>query len=133
MEKDQNSSLRGFKKTKQRKCVLSVLERAANPLSVPEIYTRIQEEGERICLSTIYRILDSFMKKGMVMRMAAMHNSTAVYELNRLHHKHYAVCMGCHKMFPILWEHLMPKVDNDFHVLGHNLEVYGYCKHCGPK
>lgn len=132
METVQDNLPAGLKRTRQRQCVLSVLEHASSALSVPEIYSRIQEERNMICLSTIYRILDSFMKKGVAIRISPMNSSMAVYELNRFQHKHYAVCMGCRKMFPISLEHLLPKVDNDFHVLGHNLEIYGYCKHCDP-
>lgn len=54
VEAVQNNLPAGFKKTKQRKCVLAVLEQASRPLSAPEIYSRIREEGHMICLSTIF-------------------------------------------------------------------------------
>jgi Fur family ferric uptake transcriptional regulator len=136
---NENNELRsyGLKRTKPRDKVLSVLEHAKKPLSAMEIYSEIEKEDNTPWLSTVYRILDLFVKKGVVIKIAMMDNEMAVYELNRFQHKHYAVCLSCHKIISMEncpMEKFIPNIqDHDFRVTGHNLEVYGYCSECSGK
>jgi len=129
--------LEGIKKTKTREAVLSVLEHAEKPLSAMDICMEIEKTGENIWLSTVYRILELFIKKDIVNKISVMNNEMAVYELNRFIHKHYAVCMDCHKIISMNncpMEKFVPKIeDNEFHVIGHNVEVYGICRDCYHK
>lgn len=127
----------GMKRTRQRVCVHSVLEQTETPLSAAEIYGRIGAEGSEISLSTVYRILELFVKEKVAVKTMILDNETAVYTLNRSQHKHYAVCMNCHKVIELEncpLENFTPKLaDGEFHVLGHRLELYGYCKECEEK
>lgn len=126
----------GMKKTKSRECVLSVLEHAEKPLSATDIYSQIEKSGSSAWLSTVYRILELFVKKGVVIKTTVMDNEIAVYEFNRYQHKHYAICVSCHKIVTMdncPMEKFIPKLGDDFHVMGHKLEIYGYCKECGSK
>lgn len=127
----------GMKRTKPREIVFSVLEHAEKPLSAAEISSKIEKSGESVWLSTIYRILELFVKKGVVVKIAIMNNEMAHYELNRFQHKHYAVCLGCHKIISMdncPMEKFIPKIEDDnFHVIGHNIELYGYCGKCSSK
>ncbi|NYB75812.1 transcriptional repressor [Sedimentibacter hydroxybenzoicus DSM 7310] len=137
MNNKREKLLEGIKKTKTREAVLSVLEHAEKPLSAMDICMEIEKTGENIWLSTVYRILELFIKKDIVNKISVMNNEMAVYELNRFIHKHYAVCMDCHKIIPMNncpMEKFVPKIeDNEFHVIGHNVEVYGICRDCYRK
>ena len=137
MKEVSNSWPSGVKKTKPRESVLYVLEHADKPLSAMEICSEIEKGGESAWLSTVYRILELFVNKGVVVKIAVMNNEMALYELNRFQHKHYAVCLGCHKIVTMdncPMERFIPKIkDDDFRVMGHNLEVYGYCRQCSSK
>lgn len=127
----------GLKRTQSREWVLSVLEKAQKPMSAQEICAQIEQSGHSAWLSTVYRVLELFVKKGMVVKVAILGNETALYELNRFEHKHYAVCLACHKIIAMdncPMERFSPSIqDAGFRVLGHNLEVYGYCNECDPK
>lgn len=127
----------GLKKTKPRERVLSALEAAESPLSVQELCSKITTEQDPAWPSTVYRILSLFVKKGIVTKLSVMSSETAVYELNRFHYKHYAVCINCHKIIPLercAIETIFPGLpEREFQVIGHNLEVYGYCKNCMHK
>ncbi|MPN45848.1 hypothetical protein SDC9_193423 [bioreactor metagenome] len=63
-----------------------------------------------------------------------MNQEMAVYEINHPKHKHYAVCINCHKIIKMdncPMENFTPELEeNGFRVVGHNLEIYGYCKDC---
>lgn len=126
----------GIKWTKQRKNVYDVLLKAREPLTASQIYGRVvrEDSGECYAVSTIYRILNNFEENGLVNRDAWMGDGTAVYELNRAEHIHYAVCLECHKRIPLQscpFAHMHLNTEaGDFTVTGHRLELYGYCNEC---
>jgi Fur family ferric uptake transcriptional regulator len=124
----------GLKRTGPRERVLEVLESADKPLSASQISKLIEDGGNSSWISTVYRILELFVKKGAVKKINVMGNEVALYELNRFRHKHYAVCVSCKKIISMSncpMEKFMPDLeDGEFHVLGHNIEVYGYCGEC---
>jgi len=130
----QNNWPTGIKRTKQRESVLSILEEAEKPLSAMDICSKMGKSGDTAWLSTVYRILELFLKKGIVLKTNIMNSDMAVYELNRFKHKHYAVCINCHKILTMdncPMEKFIPKLeDEDFYVMGHNLEIFGFCKDC---
>lgn len=125
----------GIKKTKQRELVLRILENAAAPLTVLDIFNRIEKDKESVWLSTVYRILDLFVARDIVVKTTVMDSDMAFYEINRHKHRHYAVCVDCHKIVefsdcPIT--EFKPRLsDGEFRVLGHKVEMYGYCRDCG--
>lgn len=126
----------GLKWTRQRRDVYEVLMEAHEPLSAVQIYGRVERTGgdNAYALSTIYRILATFEEKNLVNKTNWMGDGTVVYELNRGGHTHYAVCLECHKRFPLQacpFAHMHLEDDmEDFTVTGHKLELYGYCKEC---
>lgn len=124
----------GIIKTKPRERMLLVLKNAERPLSAMEIWAEMQKNNPPSSLSTVYRSLEQFIEKGIVTKLTIMNHELAVYELTRSQHKHYAICWGCHRMFPMEYcpvEHSLPEIIGDgFQVRTHNLEVYGYCREC---
>ena len=127
----------GIKKTRQRKCVLSVLEHSDSPLSAMEICKQTEKENCPVWLSSVYRILELFIKENVVVKTTISDSEMALYELNKNQHKHYAICVNCHKVVEMgncPMDKFVPELaDSDFHVLGHRLEMYGYCKDCDQK
>ena len=158
-EKEREEYPAGIKWTKQRKRVYQILKDATEPLSAAQIYARMEEwEQEQYAVSTIYRILAAFEENCLVDKTTWMGEGTVVYELKRSDHVHYAVCLECHRRIPL--EHCplhMAGVhihagDNistekhshgekmsdeletdDFTVVSHKIELYGYCKDCKNK
>lgn len=133
----------GMKWTKQRKCVYAVLSEAVEPLSAQQIYSLVEAKNseEVYALSTIYRILSAFEEKGLINSTTWMGEDKVVYELERGGHTHYAVCLECHKRIPLRScpfsiGHLGHRHDEseeelkDFTVVGHKVELYGYCSQC---
>ena len=131
----------GIKWTKQRKDIFEVLKGAKKPVSAHDIYQEILKlsdvDASNFAISTVYRSLAVFEEKGLVEKSVLLGSDTAVYELTDGHHKHYAVCLSCHKLVPLKhcpFEHVehdhMESEDGEFVVTGHKLELYGYCKEC---
>lgn len=125
-----------IKWTKQRKEVYHILLAAKEPMSATQIYGRLlQDKTETVhAISTVYRILSTFEEQGFVEAGTFPGDGTTRYEWKRDGHRHYAVCLKCHKRVALHacpFEHLSLEADaEDFVVTGHKLELYGYCKDC---
>ncbi len=93
---------RGCRLTPQRETILSVFQnlRQGNHLSAEQLYKNLQNQGEKIGLSTVYRTLHLLARIG-ILRELELAEGHKHYELNwpELHHHHHLVCIQCHKTF----------------------------------
>lgn len=125
-----------IKKTKQRVEIFRILSTASRPMSAAEIYQCLVKTmaGTNFAISTVYRGLAVFEEKGYVTKSTWMGTETYCYEWNQGRHRHYAVCLKCHKLVPLEscpFEHAkIHKLGDDFTVTGHKLELYGFCREC---
>ncbi len=124
----------GMKSTRHRNAILLLLEQSEHPTTAEDLYISLREKTASINLSTVYRTLDTFVSKNLVIK-SNMDDGKSRYELNHHEHKHHLFCVGCHKVISIedcpmgeLQESLKKKID--FDVTGHKLEIYGYCHNC---
>ncbi len=137
----------GIKWTRQRREVYRILLAASQPLSAAQIYSAVSasgETGEEPCaVSTVYRILAAFEERSIVVKTGWMDGGTAGYALERGGHTHYAVCLNCHRRIPLqdcpfarishgAVSHAREAelLGEGFQVVGHKLELYGYCERC---
>lgn len=115
--------------TKNRKLILDCFKKDNKPLNSEQIYLLLKKEVD---LSTIYRALDLFLENGLVKRSTL--NKVSYYYLNNDEHKHYMICLVCHKMYEIecnVIDLLKNNINQDkFIVSSHDLTIYGYCKSC---
>jgi Fur family ferric uptake transcriptional regulator len=122
-----------MKRTKQRECVYELLKNAKQPLTAGEMFAELVKKSDGVCLSTLYRVLEAFVKKNIATKSTVM-NGEAVYELARNTHRHYAVCVGCRKMIEIkgcpIEKFAANLTGSGFRVTGHNIEIYGLCRAC---
>jgi Fur family ferric uptake transcriptional regulator len=90
-----------------------------------------------VSLSTVYRILDVFTENGMAEKTPVAESGMAIYELRGAGHRHYAVCELCHRVIPMHGcplESFLPELaEQDFRVVGHRLQMFGYCGDCSQK
>ena len=124
----------GMKSTKHRNAILLLMEQSEHPMTAEDLYISLRENTASINLSTVYRTLDIFVSKNLVIK-STMDDGKARYELNHHEHKHHLFCVGCHKVISIedcpmgaIQDSLKKKID--FDVTGHKLEIYGYCHNC---
>lgn len=128
----------GLKSTKHRNSVLELLQNSHLPLYAEQIYLEIREKSIPISLSSVYRILDSLVSKGLVERTSVTGDNRALYELERPEHKHYLVCSVCKKMLPapncpLSGYEKQLEQSTGFIASGHRLEITGICKECANK
>ena len=138
-----------IRKTKSRVRVFEILEKAKTPLTARQIAQKAAQGGKKtgngkeeedgaVWLSSIYRALDAFEKAHVVTRTILSDSNEALYSLSGTGHHHYAICIQCKKKTelsgcPFADESSLHAVDSDFMVVGHMVEVYGYCKSCRKK
>jgi len=125
----------GIKSTRHRNAILELLDESEFPLTAEQLFMSLRDKTASIDLSTVYRTLDTFASKNLIVKSNRVDDGKALYELNHNEHKHHILCVGCHKLISIedcpigeLKQTLKNKID--FDITGHKLEIYGYCHDC---
>ncbi|MBC7960343.1 MAG: transcriptional repressor [Vallitaleaceae bacterium] len=125
----------GVKNTKHRDAILEVMEKSERPLTAEDIFLIIKGNGGTTCLSTVYRTMEMFENKGLVIKSNSVDDGKSRYERNTLEHKHHVVCVACHKIIVIdecpfaeFESTLRQKIN--FEITGHKFEIYGRCNEC---
>ena len=118
--------------------VFDVIKNLDNPAPAEQIYLELSKKNFNISLSTIYRILDVFVEKGLVVKIIASDKMKAHFELNDMNHSHHITCMRCNSLVPVdnCPFHVYEKSLEDktgFDITGHKLLIYGYCSQCKRK
>lgn len=122
-------------RTSGRIALLKLLAVQERPVSV-EFLQRNLGELDQV---TLYRALDAFIERGMVVQFDFGHGH-AHYELthDRVHH-HHAVCNSCGKIEdipaqdrPDLMKTTLQKTPGFAQLNRHSLEFYGLCVSCAP-
>ena len=130
--------LSGLRNTKSRSAILDVLERSAQPISAEQVFFELKEKNMTANISTVYRTLDALADKNLATKLNITGDNRTLYELNRMVHRHYLVCLGCKKIMAIDscpledYEKSLAKETN-YLISGHKLDIYGYCPECREK
>lgn len=128
----------GLKNTKRRTAVLAMLEQATQPVTAEQIFLELNRSEIPASLSTVYRELDCLTNNGLVVKVTINESDKALFEYNRMIHKHYLMCLGCKKMIALddcpleSYEKTLEK-QTHFIITDHVLSLYGYCPECKAK
>ncbi len=91
---------RGWRMTPQREKILHLFQNLprGNHLSAEEVFNLLDQKGEPISLSTIYRSVKLMARMG-ILRELELAEGHKHYELNQPypHHHHHMVCIQCNK------------------------------------
>ena len=95
---DLNKELKqaGFKVTSARVNILNILKRRSCHLSADDIRNILLDKQINIGLATIYRVLNEFTDKGLVLRHCF--GASSVYEIDRGAHHDHMVCVETGKI-----------------------------------
>ena len=120
------------KKTRQRREVLRVLQKAYGPLSSFEIHDLARQNLPNIGLTTIYRTLRIMQREGNV-RSVVLPDGVMRFEATRLGQHHFQ-CRVCQQIWTL---HSKPiealsqlKLSGGFVIEDHNTTFYGCCPTC---
>lgn len=124
----------GFKATPSRLFVLSTIQKAKRPLSAQDIIDTVKKEVDQ---ATVYRILQSLKKKGIIRQIDLRHNH-AHYEIagdGESHH--HLICTHCGRIEDVekcdveeTYSAILRRAKKFSAISDHSLEFYGTCKTC---
>ncbi|HVZ58173.1 MAG TPA: Fur family transcriptional regulator [Patescibacteria group bacterium] len=122
-----------LKATPARLAVLSFLEDTHSPSDAEAIFVHLKEEHDVADRATIYRMLETFVDKGLIKRLEFGEGKYR-YEVAGDDH-HHLICEDCGKIEDIsdcnisdLEKDIQKK--KGFSVKQHSLEFFGLCKDC---
>ena len=125
---------KGVKLTKHKIAIWQLFNQYKH-LDANQIYELLNQQNINISIATIYRILINFEKYNIIERHY-FNNELSTYELkiNNNHHDHL-ICVKCHGVIEFYSheiEQLQDKIanDNNFRIINHSLNLYGFCKSC---
>lgn len=128
----------GLRNTRHRRMAYTVLQQSSQPLSTEAIFLALKGEDSTINLSTVYRLLEAFLEKGLVDKASTSEDGKALYEIASSVHRHHLHCLLCHRITvvegcPLEAYEKQLEITTHFHVTGHKLELTGYCGDCWSK
>lgn len=115
--------------------VIQILDHALNPMAVDEIFFDMKKKDNTINLSTVYRTMETLLKKNLIVKTTRLDDNRSRYEYNRMEHKHHLVCTRCNRMISVegcpVEEYVKSLCSKTgFKQTGHRLEIYGVCPAC---
>jgi Fur family ferric uptake transcriptional regulator len=128
----------GLKSTRQRTAILEILDQSEQPLAAEQVFMQLKQRGICVNLSTVYRVLETLAEKKLAVKLSITGDTRALFEYNRMLHRHYLVCLGCKKILAIHhcplagYEQTLQNQTN-YKISGHRLDIYGYCPACQKK
>lgn len=136
---DISSFLKNYnlKVTPGRKEILHILQASKKPLSIQEIHEKVQDK-ENIDLSTLYRTIETFLKKRIIQSVSFQHQHAHYAFLKDARHHHHIVCTECEYteeldkcLLPEIAQKVILDETKGFSKIDtHALDFFGVCKKC---
>lgn len=129
---------KGCKITPQRRAIIRALIKLEKIPTAYEIFDNIRETYPDVGLDTVYRNLNLLTAMGVVNQIGLTGKDTKVFELVSGDHHHHLVCLSCGaaqclNYCPVNEQELQKAAAGEFQIVGHSLELYGYCRTCRQK
>lgn len=126
---------RGCKITPQRRAVILSLQKFEKFPTAQEVCNDVRQANPDVGLDTVYRNLNLLVGMGVVNQINLPGKDLKVFELATGKHHHHLVCLGCGEASclnycPVDEEGLQKAAGSEFLIVGHTLELYGYCNKC---
>lgn len=126
----------GYKATPSRLGVITLLRQSKKPLSPQAV---IEAMGNNMDQATVYRILKTLKKIGMIRQIDFRHNHPH-YELADQKDHHHLICLSCGLSEEIIGceadsmkQSVLRQAKKFLQIKEHALEFYGICKECFKK
>ena len=119
--------------TPQRVAVLETLESRRDHPNAEQIYQEVRRQMPAISFNTVYKTLEVFCQKGLVIKVNPLHE-VARYDIDTQHHAHL-ICRQCHHIVDLPDEAAPPPDLSDearggFQVERYSLTFWGLCPQC---
>lgn len=124
---------KGYKHTGKREQMLKLFSEQKRYIAAKDVLEAMQNNYPGLSFDTIYRNLSTFVDLGILEMTELDGEKKFRFSCSIKQHHHHIICLTCGKTKHL---HLCPMSDlnetNDFKIVGHKFEVYGYCNECIP-
>lgn len=127
----QKLSGQGLRVTDQRKTLARLFAESSGYLAPKDVYDYMGQYYSGLSFDTVYRNLRVMEELGVLEQV--MFEEGVKFKLHcREHdHHHHMICLQCGKTYPITFCPMdMTQAPDQFQVVKHKFEVFGYCKDC---
>jgi Fur family transcriptional regulator, ferric uptake regulator len=123
-----------LRNTRQRRAVAAVLDELDGFASAQQIHELLDNRGEHVSLSTVYRNLQALVEAGNVDALRGDDGETRYRQCSSGHH-HHLVCRACGRTVEVegpTVEQWADRVADEhrFTDVSHTLEIFGTCSNC---
>lgn len=126
---------RGLKVTPQRRAILAALQRLEKLATAQEVWTEVRRSFPDMSLDTVYRNLNMLTNIGVTGIVNLRGGEASRFEVVQDAHHHHIICLKCGKavcleICPIDEHDVAAAEQHGYKVVGHAVELYGYCAGC---
>jgi Fe2+ or Zn2+ uptake regulation protein len=124
-----------YKITKVRSGIIKKFSEAKSPIAAKELLDFFHSQGLKINKTTVYREL-TFLLGENIIKEIEFGEGQKRYELEDFKHHHHLICLKCRKVEDVELKTDLEKEEarflkeNQFKVINHSLEFFGYCRDC---
>jgi Fur family zinc uptake transcriptional regulator len=127
----QQMSRKGLRITEQRRTMVKLFDGASGYLTPKEVYEHMQRVYPGLSFDTVYRNLRLLLDMDVVEQILFEDGVKFMLRCEEQHHHHHMICLQCEKTLPIRFCPMTgTNVPDDFQVVKHKFEVFGYCGDC---
>lgn len=124
---------KGLRVTEQRRSLARIFAESSGYLTPKEVYEGLETKHGGLSFDTVYRnlrllhemdVLEQFhFEDGVKFRIGCF---------SHRHHHHHLICLSCDQIYPLDFcpMKFVEDVPNQFKVVKHKFEIYGYCVTC---
>lgn len=124
-------SEQGLRITDQRKTLAKLFGENPGFVSAKEVYDYMGKQYSGLSFDTVYRNLRVMEELGVLEQVVFEDGVKFKALCNDEHHHHHLICLQCQKTYPIAFCPMnMTQAPDDFQVVKHKFEVFGYCSEC---
>ena len=127
-------SSQGLRITDQRKTLAKMFAEAPGYLAPKDVYEYMGKFYSGLSFDTVYRNLRVMEELGVLEQVVFEDGVKFKLHCRGLDHHHHMICLQCGQTLPIIFCPMEQTViPEDFRVVKHKFEVFGYCKDCGQE
>lgn len=123
----------GHKLTRQRRLILEIFQESDGWINAKDLLQQVLAKNKKINFSTVYRNLETLTEIGILCKVTK-DRGVNYYTLNHQEDRHHhIVCITCGRIKKVDFcplKEIKDQIIEDFTIVDHKLEIYGYCKEC---
>ncbi|OBZ08129.1 Fur family transcriptional regulator [Bacillus sp. FJAT-26390] len=124
-------SSQGLRITDQRKTLAKLFSETQGYLAPKEVYEYMGKSYTGLSFDTVYRNLRVMEELGVLEQVIFEDGGKFKLHCRENDHHHHMICLQCGMTYPITFCPMeQTNVPEDFRVVKHKFEVFGYCKEC---